>query len=225
VLRPGAVSVIQRQIMNLRSPSEADLQPLRARLKQATRAAILRASESVFAEKGFHGAHMEEIASQAGVAVGTLYNYFDDRKHLLGALLDESGALLEKELAQTLSGKRPFAERLEAFLHVAVRHLDEHWQVFAIQIEDELASGRGGSGKSQHRPMMREVYLAARKLVALGVKQGALRRDDEELFPSLLVGAIHAMFRHQLFVQRGAPLLSRVPHLVRFFLEGAGTRA
>jgi AcrR family transcriptional regulator len=210
--------------MNPHSTSERAIQPLRARLKQATRAAILRASESVFAQKGFHDARMEEIASRAGVAVGTLYNYFEDRKHLLGALLDESGAALEKELAQTLTGKRPFGERLEAFLRVAVRHLDEHWQVFAIQIEDELAAGRGGSGQSLHRPMMREVYLASRKLVALGVRQGALRGDPEELFPSLLVGAIHAMFRHQLYVRRGAPLLSQVPHLVRFFLEGAGAR-
>ena len=225
LLRSGARPVIKRQIMNQDSPSEAGIQPLRARLKQATRAAILRASESVFAEKGFHDARMEEIASRAGVAVGTLYNYFEDRRHLLGALLDESGAALEKDLAQTLSGKRPFHARLEAFLHVAVQHLDEHWQVFAIQIEDELAPGRGGSGASQHRPMMREVYLASRKLVALGVKQGALRRDGEELFPSLLGGAVHAMFRHQLYVQRGASLLTRVPHLARFFLEGAGTRA
>jgi AcrR family transcriptional regulator len=210
--------------MNPDSTSEELHQPLRTRLKAATRAAILQASESAFAEHGFHSAKMEDIAARAGVAVGTLYNYFEDRKHLLGALLDECGAQLEAELEKTLTGKVPFGQRLEAFLQVAVRHLDEHWQVFAILIEDELAYGRGGSGDSRHRPMMREVYQAARRLCELGIKQGALRREKTELFPSLLVGAIHGMFRHQLYVQRGRPLVDRVGELSRFFLDGAGAR-
>ncbi|HEY3448555.1 MAG TPA: TetR/AcrR family transcriptional regulator [Myxococcales bacterium] len=191
-------------------------------MKLATRAAILEAAEAVFAEHGFHGAKMEEIASRAGVAVGTLYNYFEDRKHLLGALLDCCGAELDVRLAATLEGRRPFPDRLEAFLGAAVQHLDEHWRVFAILVEDELAFGRGGSGDSRHRPMLREVYRAGEKLCALGVRQRALRNDDAELFPSLLVGSIHALFRHQLFVGRGEPLASKVPALARYFLQGAG---
>ena len=208
--------------MNPNSTSEHGNQPLRTRLKAATRAAILQASEAVFAERGFQSAKMEDIAARAGVAVGTLYNYFEDRKHLLGALLDACGAQLETDLEQTLAGRMTFQRRLQAFLQIAVRHLDEHWQVFAILIEDELAFGRGGSGGSRHRPMMREVYQVARRLCALGVKQGALRRENSELFPSMLVGAIHALFRHQLYERRGVPLLDRVDELARFFLEGAG---
>ena len=103
-----------------------------------------------------------------------------------------------------------------------VRHLDEHWRLFAILMEDELARGRDGAGASQQRPALREVYLAAERLCALGVRQGALRRQGAELFPALLVGAIYGLFRHQLFAQRGAPLLGQVPLLSRFFLEGAG---
>jgi hypothetical protein len=32
------------------------------------------------------------------------------------------------------------------------------------------------------------------------------------------------MFRHQLYVQRGRPLVDRVGELSRFFLDGAGAR-
>jgi AcrR family transcriptional regulator len=210
--------------MNPRSESGSHVQTLRTRIKLATRAAILEAAETVFAERGFHGAHMEEIASRAGVAVGTLYNYFEDRKHLLGALLDACGAELGVKLARVLQGRRPFDERLEDFLRVAVRHLDEHWRVFAILIEDELAYGRGGSGDSRHRPAMHEVYHAAVQLCAMGTRQGAVRKDGAELFPSLLVGSIDALFRRQLFIERGAPIEGGVPSLTRFFLDGAGAR-
>lgn len=193
-------------------------------MKLATRAAILDAAEAVFAERGFHGAHMEEIAARAGVAVGTLYNYFEDRKHLLGALLDAAGAELDVEIEKALEGRMPFEERLEAFLGTVLRHLDQHWKIFAILIEDELAYGRGGSGDSKHRPMMREVFHAAERLCARGVRQGALRKEEPGLYPALLVGSIHGMFRHQLFVQRGEPLERHVPSLARFFLEGARVR-
>ena len=208
--------------MNASSRSGTAIQPLRARIKVATRAAILEAAEAVFAEQGFHGAHMEQIAARAGVAVGTLYNYFDDRRHLLAALLDATGAELDVRLAETLQGKLPFDRRLERFLKVAVRHLDEHWRFFAILMEDELARGRDDAGGSEQRPALRELYLAAEKLCALGVRQGALRKPGAELLPALLVGSIYGLFRHQLFVERGAPIVGQVPLLSRFFLQGAG---
>ena len=52
---------------------------LRDRLKETTEQSILAAAEEVFAETGLHGARMETIAQNAGVSVGTLYNYFNDR--------------------------------------------------------------------------------------------------------------------------------------------------
>jgi AcrR family transcriptional regulator len=208
--------------MNAGSRNEATVQPLRSRFKEVTRGAILEAAEAVFSERGFHGAHMGEIASRAGVAVGTLYNYFEDREHLLGALLDAYGEELRAKLAATLEGRMPFRERLEAFLRAVVLHLQSHWRLFAILVEDELVHARGGARPSQRRPMLREVYEASEELVALGVRQGALRRDSKDLFPALLTGVIRGSFTHQLYTERGAPLERHIPALIRFFLEGAG---
>jgi AcrR family transcriptional regulator len=210
--------------VNADSLSKTTVHPLRARLKSETRATILHAAESVFADQGFHGAHMQEIASRAGIAVGTLYNYFEDRQHLLGALIDGYGAELDKDLARVLRGKMAFRKRLESFFDVVLRHIEERWQVFAILIEDELARGRGGSGKSDNRPALREVYHAAEKLFQIGLKEGAVRGDARDIYAALLVGTVRALFTHQLYVDRGAPLRARVPQLVRFFLDGAGTR-
>lgn len=45
-----------------------------------TRAAILDAARALFAEKGYHGTNSKEIAARAGVATGTFYSYFEDKK-------------------------------------------------------------------------------------------------------------------------------------------------
>ena len=57
--------------------------PIRQQLIEARRNQILEAAARVFAEKGFHRATTRHIASEAGVAEGTIYNYFDSKGDLL----------------------------------------------------------------------------------------------------------------------------------------------
>jgi AcrR family transcriptional regulator len=64
----------------MRSASHHPPPRLRERLREEAARAILAAAEEVFATDGLQ-ARMERIAEQAGVAVGTLYNHFEDRAY------------------------------------------------------------------------------------------------------------------------------------------------
>lgn len=55
------------------------LRPRRERERRQRRSDILRAAESVFAAQGFHAASVEQIASEADYATGTVYLYFHDK--------------------------------------------------------------------------------------------------------------------------------------------------
>jgi TetR/AcrR family fatty acid metabolism transcriptional regulator len=57
-------------------------------LFKARRDHILDAATQVFAQKGFHRATIKEIARQAGIADGTVYNYFENKPDLLLGILD-----------------------------------------------------------------------------------------------------------------------------------------
>src|SRR5579863_9458398 len=94
--------------------------PLRRRdeARALFRNAILDAAEAVFAERGFHGARIQDIAERARIAVGTVYNHFSDKDDVLSALLDER---TEGLLAQVRAGgagapaaSRGFRASLEA---------------------------------------------------------------------------------------------------------------
>lgn len=68
--------------------------PIREQVVRARRAQILEASAQVFAEKGYHRATIKQIAERAGIADGTIYNYFENKAGLLIGLLqilDEVG--------------------------------------------------------------------------------------------------------------------------------------
>lgn len=53
------------------------------------RAAILQATLSLLASRGFHGFSMKQLADMAGVAAGTIYLYFRDKQDLILQLHDE----------------------------------------------------------------------------------------------------------------------------------------
>lgn len=53
--------------------------------------AILDATIEEFEAKGFASARIEDIAKKAGVAKGTVYNYFESKEALLMGLADELG--------------------------------------------------------------------------------------------------------------------------------------
>src|SRR3954469_9287303 len=57
-------------------------------LIEARRNQILDAATTVFAEKGFHRTTIRDIARVAGIADGTIYNYFENKTALLLGILD-----------------------------------------------------------------------------------------------------------------------------------------
>src|SRR5215510_14834959 len=61
---------------------------IQAQLITARRNQILDAATKVFAQKGFHRATIRDVAKEAGVADGTIYNYFDNKTDLVLGILD-----------------------------------------------------------------------------------------------------------------------------------------
>jgi TetR/AcrR family transcriptional regulator len=80
---------------------------------ERTRAAILTASERLFAERGFDGARLEDVAAAVGIRRASIVYHFRDKAELYDAVLgDVLGALLAR-LESALLGEGAFAARIE----------------------------------------------------------------------------------------------------------------
>src|SRR5919201_3976786 len=88
------------------------------RRKARTTAAILDAAERHFLERGFQAAKIDEIAEDADVAVGSVYNHFESKEGLYAAVLERS-----LELFDTYMGEQgqPDASALEQLLEITGR--------------------------------------------------------------------------------------------------------
>ena len=87
-----------------------------------TRARLLRAAADVFAERGYGGAGVAEIARRAGLTTGAIYSQFADKA---GLLLEAIDAVSTHEVRAVLQGTRPRRDRATDILATVGSHLVE----------------------------------------------------------------------------------------------------
>jgi TetR/AcrR family transcriptional repressor of uid operon len=106
---------------------------------------LLSAATEVFAEKGYSGAGVAEIARRAGVTTGAIYSRYRGKDDLLAAAIE---AATSNEFDSLFSDHR-FEGRMEDVLRIAGSHLVER--------------SRQGDGMELHAPgMLLESFVAAR---------------------------------------------------------------
>jgi len=84
------------------------------RRRELTRSALVDAAAQVFAQRGFHGASLDEIADTAGFTRGAIYKNFADKEDLFLAVFDRH---IEKQLGAFSEEFR--GEEAAAFLDVS----------------------------------------------------------------------------------------------------------
>ncbi|HEY2735418.1 MAG TPA: TetR/AcrR family transcriptional regulator [Polyangiales bacterium] len=198
--------------------------PLRQEFRDYARAAILDAGEAVLAERGLHLARMEEVASQARVAVGTIYNLIGDRDALVVEILALRHRELLKLMAATVDGVRPLAVRdqLHGLLVALLGYFHEHGRFFRLVSESER--GAASPHRRQSQETLSEIRRQYRELVARGVKQRALRAEGRALYPGLLMGMMREMVLEALETGSAHGAEDRAEQIVDLFMLGASVR-
>jgi AcrR family transcriptional regulator len=57
---------------------------------QDTRSQILEAAQHLFTEQGYHGTSMRQIAQEAGIALGGIYNHFPSKENIFEIIFEEN---------------------------------------------------------------------------------------------------------------------------------------
>jgi AcrR family transcriptional regulator len=91
---------------------------IQKKLVAARRDQILDAAAKVFAEKGFHPATIKDVAKEAGIADGTIYNYFQNKADLLIGILDR----LRESTMQNADFSTAIDMDIRSFMQVYLRH-------------------------------------------------------------------------------------------------------
>jgi AcrR family transcriptional regulator len=75
---------------------------LREKQKATRERRIVDAAECLFRQRGYTQTKIEDVASEAGVAVGTVYNYFENKSNLLLALVTEHDKVVSRGINELM---------------------------------------------------------------------------------------------------------------------------
>ncbi len=110
-----------------RPKSSAPRTGKREQNKEQTKERILSAALELFRKKGLEGTTTKEISKQAGIAEGTLFNYFKTKEDLaLYFFQKETADLIKWFRAETRLQKAPLPERLFAIIHRQLEYLEPY---------------------------------------------------------------------------------------------------
>jgi len=90
------------------------------------RALIIAAATDLFAERGYRGTGVEEIARRAGVTPPVVYDHFDSKQALYRELLERHYADLREVWRLNFGGEGPMGERVERSFDAWFAYVEEH---------------------------------------------------------------------------------------------------
>lgn len=167
-------------------------QARRQRELELRRADILAAATEVFAERGFEGAQVSEIASRAEVSLATIYVLFDNKEGLYRALLQEVSLDIFARVGELVKGIEDPVENLLAMVDALCHTFEAERGFLHLFVHDTTAmpwrvgQSMGEKGTAIFDQFCEWVAVPARR----ARRQGRLRVMSPETFAHFLLGAV-----------------------------------
>ena len=151
------------------------------------RTLILDAAIRVFAEHGYHGARVGDIAGDAGVAHGLLYHYFSSKDEVLRTIFVENWGELIGRFRAVEGSDEPAPEKLEGIAKILLRTWRNDPALVTVMVR-EVA-------RSQHLQAqvddVREAFAIVQRVIEGGQAEGTFRADvDARLASWIFYGGL-----------------------------------
>jgi AcrR family transcriptional regulator len=147
------------------------------------RTRILEAAVRVFAEHGYHGARVGDIAEDAGVAHGLLYHYFASKEEVLRTIFVENWGQLIARFRAVEESDEPAALKLEGIAKILLRTWRNDPALVTVMVR-EVARSEHLRGQVVE---VREAFAIIQRVIEEGQSANEFRRDLDPRFASWIV--------------------------------------
>ncbi|MBW2675250.1 MAG: TetR/AcrR family transcriptional regulator [Deltaproteobacteria bacterium] len=171
-------------------------QERRKALEALTRRGILDAAVGLLTRDGIHGLTMERVATEAGVAKGTLYVYFKNKEEILDATLDASFDPLIRELSALLDDGHAPDRKLAEFSLCHLRFFDKHRDLIRVLFYDRerIHSEKNHYADTRYRTFVDRVA----DVLEEGVRQGLFSPLDSMKVAAMFIEANMGMVMQRI---------------------------
>jgi AcrR family transcriptional regulator len=159
-------------------------------LEERRRERVLHAAMAEFGRRGYSGGSLNVIAREAGVAKGSLFQYFEDKFDFFAHVAEQTSVTVYAAMAPHLSGPaagEPFADYFTGLVEVWIDYMDRHPLERAVTAATTMELDPQVR-KAIREPVHRLYVQALRPMLEQAVASGELTPDtDVEALLSLLI--------------------------------------
>ncbi len=194
-------------------------QPNQIELRQR----ILDMALKEFAEKGYHRAVLDEIATKAGASKGAVYWYFENKRALFLAVVQKETTRLTKYLEVVVAEtSQPATARLEAFIVANLTYYTDHLEfcnlikIFTSPGGPELDLDVETMASDEYR----RLRAMADALFQEGVRRGELEPARAAVAAPMLIAMLDGLMFQWVLEPQAVPLTELAGDVASAFLEG-----
>ena len=191
-------------------------------LEALTRQGILDAAIGLLTRDGIQGLTMDRVATEAGVAKGTLYVYFTNKEEILDAAVDASFDPLIRELSVLLDDDSAPDRKLAEFSLCHLRFFDEHRDLIRVLFFDRerMHSEKNHYTDSRYRTFVQRVA----DVLDEGVRQGLFFPLDSMKVAAMFIEANMGMVMQRIHDGISGDVEKDARQVTDIFMEGLRRR-
>jgi AcrR family transcriptional regulator len=155
--------------------------------KAARRLQILNEAREVFAKRGYHAAKVDDIVAAAGVARGTFYLYFEDKRAIFEEIVDHMLTRVDMSITR-VDTQKPVPDQIKDNVRRVIGVLLEDRATTKILLSD--ARGVDPTFDRKLQGFMEEVHTLMQQSLEGGHELGIVVRGDARLQAVLAMGAL-----------------------------------
>lgn len=151
------------------------------------RRAMLEAAAELFAEKGFGGTNLRDLADVLGISRPGLYYHFPNKEKILEALIEEVTVSLAHQLGEIVNRvDRDPEDALRSAMQIATNWVLENPTLFQVLVRSE--SEMPDDLKLKHDSLKREILEQITDIIKRGIATGKFRPVDPHVAALTVIG-------------------------------------
>ena len=158
--------------------------------KAATRHRILKVAATLFARLGWDRATTRSIATSAGIATGTLFNYFSSKEAIAATLISDALTKAKDEFEERRRGEESLEEDLFSYIWIGLRYLQPSKTFLGCAFETVLSPLARSSPDHPGELIRTEHLETVERLIASHGVREPLSVLTIQLYWTLYLGAL-----------------------------------
>ncbi len=197
--------------------------------KEKKKQDIISAALKVFAEKGFTRTTIKDIAEQAGIGKGTIYEYFNDKNEIIHNSFFYFQKFFEFDIQEILLSDKNGISKLSELIKSITKILRSDDRKYLDLMFDFWAEGIKGHSKNLMLNEMNRFYKSYRNLfedvLRQGIDDGSLRKDlDPVSVASIIIGMLDGIMVQWILEKDLITEMDLEKNIIDLVLHGAGQK-